>query len=322
MNAAEERARAVAALTGVDPEPSGWRTHGLRARVVFFVLTCVGMTAFYGLCKIVEAPLPGVITALSAIASAEILIGRRWFFTGVEEALWLGAMLAAISELPRSGTPESNLVIAAAIGISGARVRNPLFGAVAAVFVTMWAERRMDLGVVAALAIGVVAMLALLRTWRRPSTEWLWILVLLAMPFAGWPHADAKWVTTTIFLYAAFAVIALILGLTKRHHAFFLASIAAFAIAATELQSIVQARGEIVLSIAGALLLAISFAVTRALRDRTHGFVLAPEQLTPADGAIEMLATLAVRPAPQESAPPSSIEGGGSFGGAGASGDL
>ena len=320
MNVREERARAVAALTGIDPEPAGWRTHGLIARVVFFVLTCVGIAAFYGLCDIVKAPLPGVITALAAIGSAEILIGRRWFFTGVEEALWLGAMLSLISELPRSGTPESSLVIGAAVGIAGARVRNPLFGTAAVIFATIWAEGRLDMGVLAALLIGAAALLALLRTWLRPSTEWLWIAIALAMPFAGFAHADAEWRNTTVVLYLAYGTLALLLGLKRRHHAFFLASIAAFAIAAIDLLERIDAPAEVKLAVPGLALVALAYALTRALRDRRQGFVVTPEQLTPIDGALEIAATLVVKPPAASTTPPR--DEGGSFGGAGASGSL
>lgn len=289
-----------------------WRVNGLLLQLVFFVLTMIGVVVF-GLLTTA-----GVV-AIAAIALAEYLIGRRhWAFTGVESALWLGAMLASLTLLPRSGTPESNLVIAAAIAIAAARVRNPLFGVVAMIFVANWFEARFDLGTLAALLIGAAAMLALLRTWRRATSEWFFIAVALVLPAAARFFAGEQWRGVTILLYCAFAALALALGIARRHHAFFLAALIAASIAATDAASRLDVAAEWKLAAAGAALLAIAFAVTRALRDRTHGFVLTPERLTPLDEDFALASTLALKPeTPAFEAPK---EGGGSFGGAGASG--
>jgi hypothetical protein len=273
-----------------------WRTNGVVAQCFFFVLACVALGAFYGLMQIFDTGSEGLVAGAVAIVLAEVLISRRWFFTGVEAALWIGGVLALISELPRSGTPESKLVIAAAIGIAGARVRNPLFGAVTAVFVVLYFEDRLDLGVLCALAIALASCIALLRTWQRPTTEGLWIALALIMPIAGRFTADTKWRTTTIALYAGFGAIAFALAITRRHHALFFSAMIALAIAAADVAEQVTAPPEAKFAIAGALLLAIAFAVSRTLRDRMHGFVLTPIALTPIDDAAELAATLTLQP--------------------------
>jgi hypothetical protein len=328
MNAQHERNLHLRARLK-DPRASAqlempWRTNGVVAQCFFFVLTCVALGAFYGLMQIFDIAREGLVIGAVAIVLAEVLISLRWFFTGVEAALWLGGVIALISELPSSGTPESKLVIAAVIAIAGLRVRNPIFGAVAAVFVMLYFEDRFDLGVLCALGIALASCLALLRTWRRPTTEALWIALVLVMPIAGRFTADTAWRTTTIALYAGFGALALVLAITRRHHALFLGAMIALAIAATDVAEQMTAPPEAKFALAGAALLALAFAISRVLRDRTHGFVLTPIALTPIDDAAELAATLALQPTSPQPAPPEAAPapGGGSFGGAGASGDY
>jgi hypothetical protein len=301
-----------------------WRTNSLLAQIVFFVLTCIGLGATDGLLHILGIRPEGLFTGVAAIVLAEFLIGsKRWFFTGVEAALWLGGLFALISELPHSGKPEAMLVLAACAAAAGARVRNPLFGAIAAIFVMLYLEERFDLGVVCALAISLLAGLALLRTWRRLSTEALWIALALVMPIAGRFTADPVWRNTTITLYAILGALALALAIAKRHHALFLTAMIAFAIAGRDFAEIVHYPVEAKLALDGAALLVLSFAISRVLRGRARGFVLTPMSLTPLDDALESGATLAYQPTTAAPEPaPAPVSGGGGFGGAGASGDY
>jgi hypothetical protein len=301
-----------------------WRTNGILAQIVFFLLTCLALGAFYGLMHMFEWP-HGIITGVVAIVLAEYLIGaRRWFHTGIEDALWLGATIALINELPSSGAPEAMLVIAAAIGLPGLRLRNPLFGAAAAVFVMLYAEERFNLGVICALVLGLAACFALLRTWRRPTTEWLWIALALVMPVAGRFTADEVWRTATISLYALYAAVALVLALRRPHHALFLTAMIAGAISATDLAYLLETPPELRFACSGVMLLTAVFALTRILRHRTHGFVLTPTPLTPFDETLQTAATLTLQPthATPPAAEPQVAAGGGGFGGAGASGDY
>lgn len=297
-----------------------WRTNGVVLQAFFFILTCVALGAFALLCHLLRISYAGLVTAVVAIGIAESLLRRGWFGTGVEAALWIGGLLAAIAELPHSGKPEAVLVIGAAFAMAGARVRNPLFGAVAAICTSHYFEERFDAGVAAALLLAAVALIALLRTWQRPSNESLFVAVALVLPLAGVAYADGRWRPMTIVLYAAFAAIALVLALTHRHHAFFLAAMIGAAVAATELARTIAVAPEAKLAVAGALLLGLAFAITRALRDRTHGFVLTPAKLTPIDEELELAATMSMKPEIVEGEP--AKRGGGAFGGAGVSGDF
>lgn len=311
MNAEHERAVLLRMRVPAAPVEVPWRTHGLLLRAVFFGLTAAGMLAFHLLFE------NGVVTGALSIALAEYLIrGRRWFWTGVEEALWIGAALALISELPSSGSHESLLVMAAAAAIPGARVRNPLFGVAAAVLVVAYFEKKADLGVIAALAIASLAVFALLRTWRRPSTEWLLIAIALVMPIAGRAYADTEWQTATIILYSAYAALTLFLAVRKRHHALFGSGAIALGIALTDLGERMATPLELKLAVAGATLLLGAWVVSRALRERRTGIVVTPAKLTDFDDEIELAATAAL---PREDFD-QRMESGGEFGGAGATG--
>ncbi|MDQ3281696.1 MAG: hypothetical protein M3Q69_09810 [Acidobacteriota bacterium] len=332
MNVAHERAHTLReelrserllSREAADALAQPWRSNAIVARATFFVLAALGFGLFYGFVAMLRLPRPGFVAGVVGIGVAEYLIRKlRWFGTGVEEALWICAAISLISELPSSGAPEAMLVLAAGCAIPGWRVRNPLFGAVAAMFVVQYAERRADLGTLAALLIALAAMLALLGTWRRPSNEWLMIAIVLVLPIAGRFNADVSWRPVTIALYTAFAVVALILGITRRHHAFFLAAMIAGSIAGSDVSRLIATPIEVKLAISGALLLAMTFLIMRALRGNTRGFVLTPAKLTPFDDAMQLAATAVMQPDVKSSSSDGFEGGEGSFGGAGATGGF
>jgi hypothetical protein len=301
-----------------------WRSHGVILQAVFFVPTCVGLAAFYWFLQELHVPKPGLFAGSVAIVLAEFLIhNRRWFGTGVEAALWLGGLYAMISELPSSGRPEALLVLGAAPAVAGIRLRNPLFGALSAVFLVLYFEEKFDLGVMAALLIATLAALALLRTWQRPSTEWLWIAVAVVLPVAGYTQADEFWREFTILLFAGYGLLTLILGLRRRHHALLLSAGVAIGIAMIEI-GVILARLplEAKLALAGAALLGGSWILSRALHDRTTGIVVTPAKLTHLDDAIEIAGTINIPQPDIAPAAPKPTTDGGKFGGAGSTGSY
>ena len=316
MNARDERLLLLR-QRGLAKVEIPWRTHGLLLRAVLFVFTALGTGALYWFLDLLDLPGPGIATAVVAICVAELLIHKaRWWWTGVEEALWICAAFALVSALPSRSGPETALVLALAAAIPGWRVRNPLFGAAAACFVVLYFEDRFDLGVIAALVIASVAVAALLRTWERPSTEWLWIALAIVLPVAGRTNADAAWRNVTIVLYAVFAVVVLFLAVRKRHHALFVSGGIALAIAAIDFAAKIDLAVEAKLALGGVLLLVGSWAVARSLRERTTGIVSTPAKLTAFDDELEVAATLSL---PQQNFD-QRMESGGEFGGAGATG--
>ena len=309
-----------------------WRSNGLLASIVFFVLTGIGvaaMAAFFHEIHISEA-----VAGVLALALAELLIrGRHWWGTGVESALWLGGLFACIFALPGEGKPEALLLFALASIIAGVRVRNLLFGALAAVFILVYfATKHWEMTAFGAgVAISLVALAALWRVWRRPSNEWLWIALLLTMPLTayltgfdqdGYPARHPS--TLAIAVYFALTIAFLLAGLRLRHHAPFVASAICAVILANETHDLFDYPAEAKLALAGAVLLGAAWAVSRALRARTTGFVLTPTAtIAGTDNLLEIGATLLT--APQTSAPPAADnrpQGDGGFGGAGATGDY
>ena len=316
MNAEQERAWL---LRGLAPVRMPWRTFELPPRLVLGGLTLVGAVVLYFLLKAFDVPKPGAVLGVLALLSAEALIRlRRWWWTGVEEALWIAGTFGLVSALPESGKPEAMIVLALAAAIPGWRVRNPLFGAVTAIFIAQYFEKRFDLGVVAAIVIAFAAVLALLRTWRRPSTEWLWIAIAVLMPLAGRAEADVEWRSVTIAIYAVFGAATFILAIVKRHHALFVSGGIAIVIAAVDIAEKIDVAVEAKLAAAGALLLVGSWLISRALRDHPRGFVTTPAKLTPIDDELEIAATISI---PQQNFD-QKMESGGRFGGAGATGDY
>lgn len=340
MNASEERAQLVqeratgwrrarlidpAQETAIDQQfAQPWRANSVVLQAVFFVLTAVGIAATYGLFHTFDMPRPGIVTGVAAIVAAEMLVARRWLRTGVEAALLLGGLIALITELPSSGTPESMLVVAAAFAIPAVRLRQPLFGVVAVVLITVWCEKRLDGGTLAAIALATVAALALVRPLRRPSMEFFLALCVLVLPVAGRFHADEVWRNLTILLFVVYAATMLVLAVRKRHHALFLSAAVGATIASIEIARLFTFPVELRLALGGASLLAIAFALHRVLRDRTEGFVLRDEKFTPHDDSLEVAATLAMQPGVSHpaAAEPAPVLGEGGFGGAGASGDY
>lgn len=315
MRVEHERALMLPDVAGAVDVPH--RTHKLLLRATLFLLALAGVGGLNFFLDAIGVPRQGIAAGLVSIALAELLIlVRRWWWTGVEEALWIGGIYSMISELPSSGTPEAMLVLAAGAAIPGARVRNPLFGAVAAAFVAAYFEERFDLGVLAALAMALVAAFALLRTWRRPSTEFLLIAIAVVLPVVGYTQADAVWRNATIALYLAFGLVTLFLAIRYRHHALFLAGAIGIGVAAIELAIAIDIALEAKLGAGGALLLGGAFVASRALRDRTTGLVSTPAKLTPFDDELEIATTVALPRADFDQ----KTESGGEFGGAGATG--
>jgi hypothetical protein len=328
MNASEEREQSVrrrfpreaAATFG----PSAWRANGVLVQIVFFILTCLAMGAAYLFIQVFSMPLAGVVIGVASIVVAEVLIRRgKWFGTGVEAALWFGGLFAMITELPSSGSDESLLVLGSAAAIAGARVRNPVFGAVAAGFAIQYAENKLDLGVIAALAVALFAGLMLLREWQRPSTEWLWIALVLVAPIVGRVHADVQWRPVTIASYATFGLLMFTLAVLRRHHALFAAGAIALGIALVDVAERIPLPVELRLATSGLFLLGGSLLLSRLLRDQRRGIVTMSEEPTALDAAVEMLGTVAAAHASHvEGAPEAKPSGGGEFGGAGASGSF
>ena len=321
---AEERAMA---LRRDIPEaaaqlPSSWRRNGPVLSLVFFVLTCIGVGALFGLFALAEVA-EGWMTCAICIGLAEYLIRRHRFFgTGVESALWIGGLFAFIVGLPGGRKPEALLLFAAAGAVAGLRVRNAWFGALGCAFVIgYFAARNLEIwAVIASLLISVTCLLLIARRWQRPSTEWLFILTLISAPVvgavAGMDELSAFWAVP----YLAFAAACFAGGVVLRHHAALLAGIVGVALGAVAARNLLAWSAEWKLIAAGSLLVVSAALISRALRGRAAGIVATPVDLSPYDEALQIGATVVMTPAAPATVP--RRESGGSFGGAGATGEF
>ena len=327
---AEERADALHRMVKTAPA-STWKSHGLVLRVVFFFFTAFAAAALGGLMHLFGLP-QHFLGAAICIATGETLIYRlRFFGTGIEAALLSAGLVNLILMLPHSGKVEAVLVFALAAAIVGARMRSAIFGSIAAILVIAYFGAKFPVthwpAILVAYAISVAAALARTREWQRPSTEELFGLMAVSAPVAGYfASAIQSDFGASLEFGAAFVVLAVMLmtiGVTRRDRIVMIAGAVAMILAAIEWRDLFTTPVEVKLMIGGAAVLAIAVALTRALRDRTHGFVLAPAEPSQLEDAVQMIGTFAAaHPGSGPSQSPQREAGGGSFGGAGASGDF
>lgn len=302
-----------------------WRSNGLFLSIVLFGFTLLALAAMFWLFSEWELP-KGLFTAIIALGVAELLILRfRFFGTGVESALWIGGLFAWIFGLSGEAKPEVLLLFAVASAIAGFRVRNPLFGAVAAVFVIVYvSEREWRIAAAAGgVAISLAALLALTRVWQRPSTEMLMIALLIIPPIAGVTAAEdltAWW--AIVFLAAAFTCV--FVAVRHRMHAPFIAAVvhSSIAVGILAMHDLLPLRAEWRAIVGGAILLGVAALISRALRGRTRGIVVTPDTLTSFDEEFQLAATLALQPKSETPPPEGPSGGGGRFGGAGSTGEY
>jgi len=307
--------------TPEEERANAWKWMSLLAQCVFFFLTTLAIAAAFGFLSLIRLP-KGWIVLIGCIALAEYLIRAFHFWrTGVEAALWIGGLYAFIFSLPSSGKPGAVLVLAAAAAIAGWRVRNALFGTLAlSLTVAYLAIRHWWLiALLFAIAVALIALFAVTRVWRRPSTELLWQMLLLVMPIAGAIAAiDNRRSASPIF--AALAIVFAVVGIRRRLRVPLLASAIAVAIAIIDARIPLPLEAQLV--IGGTIALVVAAALTRMLRRRTTGFVLD----MPRQSELEALLSggQAILPvlAADGGGPAQVNPHGGEFGGAGSSGSY
>jgi hypothetical protein len=277
----EERAAALHARRV--PVPMAWRHNGLILRIVFFCLTCSGAFALAGFARLLDVPAAEAVSGTILLLVAEWLIWKkRFFWTGIELSLWVSAAVLFVLALPSSGKPEAFLVIGAALGIAGFRMRSAFIGVLAIACIVIYAGVKANDGLAplaVTIAITLAAAVALTREWQRPSTEQLFQAAAIVIPPVG--AVAALVVGRALSVYAPFALLAValfILGIHNRDRVLLIAATITFTIAAADASyRFLHFAYEWKLIDAGLLTLAIAIAVSRALRGRVRGFVVSPE---------------------------------------------
>ena len=338
---AEERAEAVRKLVPLQPA-TGWKQNGLLLRIVFTVLAAIAVSAAFGFFALLQLPPKGIFTAVLAIGTAEWLIREHRFFrTGVESSLWLCGTFAFIFGLPSQGKVEAILVFAAAAALSGWRMRNAFFGALAAILVVVYIAAKWEhtpiLAMSVAALIAIASAFALRRVWQRPSNERLFAGFVLAMPLTGYLSTIALRLFQPNFvmniqvaaILGITAMVMLIAGIAWRDRVLLISATLSMACAAIELRQLFDYPAEAKLIGAGVAVIAIAVTLERALRRKTRGLVVTVVATNPYDEAMQIGGILTV--APHGSAPATHAHTGPvlddsasatdkSFGGAGAGG--
>lgn len=322
-----------------------WVSRGLLASIALFILTVLAVLAAGWFADEVLPFSERLVIAVASLVVAELLIRRfRWWSTGVEQALWLCGLFALILSMPGEGTPEALLLFAAAAFIAGLRLRSAPLGVLGVLIVAGYVETKGEwfewrdyyseaampfpideraAAVALAVASALAGIAALRREWKRPSTEWFWSGVVVFAPAAflfASHFPETPYVTGA--LAAVLAAPLLAAGLVMRHHAPIVSALILGVIAGSDLLREELIPGEILLAIFGVLFLATSFAMSRVLGGRTAGIVATPAKLTVVDDEVQTVGAFGAEPHHAEPPPDAGPSGGGSFGGAGATGEY
>ncbi len=340
-SAEEERTEALRRLHVAEVAATPWRHNGVMLRIVFSILAIVASAAFFGFFAILSLPKEW-LTGIVAIGTAEWLIRRYHFFaTGLESTLWIAGAFVLIFTLPSSGKVEAVLVFAFAAGLAGWRMRDAFFGVCAVVLVVVYVAAKWDAVIVTmtvAAILALAAAIAMRRVWQRPTTEWLFAGIALAMPVTGWAatifmrvfHNFAPSVPVALIL-AATAAVLLAMGVRFRDRVLLISGTISLALVAVELQDRINLPMEAKLVAFGVAFIAAGAVLARSLRRATSGFVTTPVRVAAYDEAMQIGGIIAIAPHGQSA---SAHDAGGphlsdsagptdkSFGGAGAGGGF
>jgi hypothetical protein len=323
--AADERALALNARLKKPLLPTAWRANRPLPQVVFFGLTCIGVAALAGFFELigVGAAIGG---ALALILAELLIVKARWWRTGVEGALWSGGLFAIAITMDFNSLRAWLFAFALVAALAWVRVRYAVFaGLAAALLLAALSESgARDAALAVAAVFVLIALAGLARTWRRPSTEWCWIALLLVSPLIAYVLAGTVRRELVLALYVPFAILCLVVGLRLRHHAPLFAAAIGIVIVGIEVHRFLDFAIEARLALAGAALLGAAWLIARALRGRETGIVATEESLTGADELIEVGTVLISTDRAQSEIASSDarVQGDGRFGGAGATGDY
>lgn len=357
----EERWQAIAArfprlrdAPAVRSQTGDWRTVGLMTRLALFGLGAVIAAATGSILALIGAPGPMLVVGLVLCAAAEWLIAKkRLCGAGVEEALSItGLLMIAFWVVSQSGEASDDVAMAAAaaaaFGLAGWRLRNPLFITLTALSIALlatvaldrdssvWTLRRTHVAALTCYAQAVAALLAGGWRLRRPSTDRMLDWLVVVLPVAGFASAAAGAGPPLRFdelpqagiarLYVPlapllFGAVALAAGLRRRTHAPLLATMLSAACVAWELRELAGMSPDAQLLLWGGLLLALAATLDRLLRTPRRGIT----SKRPSSGEdpmdlLQIAGAAALGPQARTDAA-RDVEGqGGGFGGGGASG--
>jgi len=319
-----------------------WKGLGLMKRSAFFVfgVVCAGLT--FGILELLHLPGYPWICALLLLGAAEwLIVGRRLFGCGIEEALEIAALLiiaiVAVDFRPGGHEAARWLLVAAAMGFAGLRLLNPVYSTISVVvlsaavhdFVAPQPQHDAWGALLAGgfcFAVGATALACCMLDIRRPSYDRMVGWLTAAMPVCGYlwlsfGRVEASNPRTILLFPLAFGAAALAVGTLRRLHAPLVAFMLCAACVAYELRRYSGLSLQERLMLGGGAILVIAIVFERYLREPRRG--ITSRELAP-DGSLDLqqLAGYAAL-APQSHTGPDSFKGGGgTSSGGGASGTF
>jgi len=316
-----------------------WSTPSFIARCAFFVLGVVAgglATAVLELLSRSAALLAAGVTLL--VVAEWLMLRKRLFHAGVEEALWTGGLLLlTIHFLPSSGDRGMSVAVALVLAVAAMRLLNPflLTPAFAAASIAielagghrLWGEH--DVAMAASVfcyGTGAIALLLARIRFSRPSHDHMLGWLMVVMPVCGFlwlatQQAPAIRVGTGL-ASGIFALVALIAGIRRRSHAPLLASMAAMGCVAYQLRDLTTLPLKLKLIVWGSAALLAAMGLDRYLRTPRRG--ITSHQVGEGTAGLDLLQWVgagALSPKPVPQAAPFK-GGGGTFSGGGADGSY
>jgi hypothetical protein len=285
------------------------------------------------------------------LAVAEwLIVKRRFFGAGVEEALELAGLLMIAFDTVAVGVHLSSvrisLLITMMLLVAGLRLLNPLFITLSVIALSstiefIWEHRYGSAIPDAVLASGycmAVAWIALFinrATFRRPSYDQTFNWLIVTMPLAGFLWFETQNVSglsieslrvgpsfrwLPVLVLSAFGLTALMVGIRRRSHAPILSFIVCAGCIAYELRHFTTLSLQEKLIGYGSMILFLSVGLDRYLRTPRRG--ITSNQFAENKGSLDLLQIAGTSALAPPSIQPSDAPfkgGGGTFGGGGAS---
>lgn len=356
----EERWLATAARLGISSDTpwlversGGWKTHSLLTRCAFFVLGVVAAALTAGICYLMHFPGPLAVGGAIAVVVAETLIAqRRLFGAGIEEALQItGLVLIVVQVMDSTHTYDEatgSLWLAVVLALAGTRLLNALFitlAGLALAFSLYFAVRAGSVEYLSAstaaslFCFGLAAFALAVGAMRflRPSVDRILDWLVIALPVCGYiwlAQANVYGFTLAslhdgllpilpLLLIAAFAVVALAVGIRRRRHAPVLAAMLSIGCVAYELRNLTGLALELRLIVWGSVALLTTLGLIVWLRKPRRGITSGEVEI--GSGSLQLLELAGVSALTPPAAAPGNPEyqgAGGAFGGGGAAGKF
>jgi hypothetical protein len=317
----------------------GWSAPSFIARCAFFVLGGVAASLTTAVFELIYRSAAMLGAGVAMIAVAEwLILGKRLYHAGIEEALWTCGLLAfGLHFLPSAGDKGISIAIALVLAVAAMRLLNPflltLAFAAASVAIDLAGGHRLLGGSGVPLAAGIFCyasgaaalMLARMR-FSRPSHDHMLSWLMIIMPLCGFlwlgtERAAAIRIDTAL-ASGAFAVAALLIGIYRRVHAPLLACIASFGCVAYQLRDLTALPLKLKLLVWGSAALLMAVGLDRYLRTPRRG--ITSHQIGDGTAALDLVQWFGAGALSPAAAPQSAAfkGGGGTFSGGGAGGSY